>query len=262
MILRDYQKEIVSKGVNILEANKLLYLAMQTRTGKTLTALNIAHEYNASKVLFVTKLKAIDSILNDYETMQFCFDIHVINYESVHKVENDFDFIILDEAHSLGQYPIPSNRVKSLKKYCINKPIIFLSATPAPESWSQLFHQFIMSSYSPFKDYINFYKWSKDYVNIKKRYVYNREHNDYSEANQKLIWSKISHLFITKTQESAGFKVEVKENILTVEMPNPLKNIIKKIIDENVYVDEKYSILADTAVKVMQKVHQLSRDCH
>lgn len=257
-ILRNYQIDIINKGIDILEKYKILYLAMQTRTGKTLTALHVANEYNAENVLFVTKLKAIESIQSDYDSDQFCYNIKILNFESVHKLKNEYDFIIIDEAHSLGQYPIPSERVKKLKGFCLNKPIIFLSATPAPESWSQLYHQFFMSSFSPFINNANFYKWSKDFVTMKIKYVYNREVNDYSDANQKIIWSKIGHLFITKTQESAGFKIEVTEKILKVEMPSALKNIIKKIIDENVFVDEDYSILADTAVKVLQKVHQLS----
>ena len=40
---------------------------MQTRTGKTLTALTAAENYGAKNVLFVTKKKAIDSIVSDYE---------------------------------------------------------------------------------------------------------------------------------------------------------------------------------------------------
>ena len=43
MKLRPYQLEISEKAVNILNKNKIVYLSMQVRTGKTLTALNIAN---------------------------------------------------------------------------------------------------------------------------------------------------------------------------------------------------------------------------
>ena len=39
MILRDYQQEIVNKGLPILNKYKFLYLAMEVRTGKTATSL-------------------------------------------------------------------------------------------------------------------------------------------------------------------------------------------------------------------------------
>ena len=36
---REYQKQIISKAVNILKQSKFVYLSMEVRTGKTLTAL-------------------------------------------------------------------------------------------------------------------------------------------------------------------------------------------------------------------------------
>ena len=41
MELRDYQKEIVRLSVNVLKEHKFVYLAMEVRTGKTLTSLSI-----------------------------------------------------------------------------------------------------------------------------------------------------------------------------------------------------------------------------
>ena len=38
---RAYQEEIISKGKQILTSKKFLYLAMEVRTGKTLTSLGI-----------------------------------------------------------------------------------------------------------------------------------------------------------------------------------------------------------------------------
>ena len=42
-----------------------------------------------------------------------------------------------------------------------------MSGTPAVESYSQLYHQFYISAFSPFKDYTNFYKWANDFVDKK-----------------------------------------------------------------------------------------------
>ena len=55
MKFRDYQLEIINKGSSIIKTKGFLYLAMEVRTGKTLTSLGILNELNAEKVLFVTK---------------------------------------------------------------------------------------------------------------------------------------------------------------------------------------------------------------
>lgn len=116
---RDYQKEIISNGVDILNKNKFLYLAMEVRTGKTLTSLGIASEVNAKTVLFVTKKKAISSIEDDYKMLSPDYEITIINYESLHIVMNDkrWDLMVLDEAHScfLGNTLIDGVKIKDIK---------------------------------------------------------------------------------------------------------------------------------------------------
>ena len=64
--LRDYQKEISDKAVSLLNKYRIAYLAMQVRTGKTLTAMATAHKFGAKSVLFVTKKKAINDIVNQF----------------------------------------------------------------------------------------------------------------------------------------------------------------------------------------------------
>jgi len=84
----------------------------------------------------------------------------VINNESLHTVErNDFDLVIMDEAHRLGAFPKPTKITTSLKQRFSKLPMIFLSGTPHPESYSQIFHQFWVSDNSPFIKYKNFYNW-------------------------------------------------------------------------------------------------------
>lgn len=168
--LRDYQIELSTKGVEILSKLNIVYYCMQVRTGKTSTALNTCKLYGANKVLFLTKLKAIKSIEQDYKDFGFnnSFDLIVINNESIHKVEcNDFDIIVMDEAHRLGSFPKPTKITTGLKARFHDKPFIFLSGTPHPESYSQIFHQFWVSSSSPFKTSQNFYNWFKEYGFVK-----------------------------------------------------------------------------------------------
>ena len=57
MTLRDYQTDIAAKAVEILREHGIVYLAMQVRTGKTITALHTADLMSAQRVLFVTLKK-------------------------------------------------------------------------------------------------------------------------------------------------------------------------------------------------------------
>ena len=69
MEFRQYQKEIITQGLQVLQRYKFLYLAMEVRTGKTLTSLGLADRLNCKNVLFITKKKAISSIENDYKLL-------------------------------------------------------------------------------------------------------------------------------------------------------------------------------------------------
>ncbi len=86
-MLRDYQIEISDNAAAILKEKKIVYLAMQVRTGKTLTSLATAYKYGASKVLFVTKKKAISDIIDQFHRAGFDIEIKVVNYESLHKYD-------------------------------------------------------------------------------------------------------------------------------------------------------------------------------
>src|SRR6185312_2673354 len=139
--LRPYQKDIARRGLAILRAYLIVYLALEVRTGKTLTALAIARDYGAKSVLFLTRKKAIGSIddedgQGDYQKLAPPFKMETINYEQVHKLRGgDYDLIFCDEAHGLGGYPQPPKRVEFLKQVTVGKPIIYLSGTPSPESF-------------------------------------------------------------------------------------------------------------------------------
>lgn len=260
MQLRDYQESISTDAAKMLEWLKICYLSMQPRTGKTLTALAAAEKYGAKSALFLTKKKAIGSIKSDYDLLAPSFKLICINYEQVYNLSPayEFDLVILDEAHTLGQFPTMAERSKELRKLCIDLPIIYLSGTPTPESYSQLFHQFHISSFGPFKEYANFYKWAKDYVTPKKRYYYNREIPDYSHANQEKIDAMTKHLFISYTQQEAGFNQEIKEVVLKVQMQRNTYSLADYLRKHRVYIGKDgQEILADTEVKLMNKMHQM-----
>ncbi len=257
-MLRDYQDRISNQAVAILQEHGLVYLAMEPRTGKTLTAFATAQRYGAQTILFVTKKKAKADIMSQLQESGLMFhSVEVTNYEQLHNFLCGYDLVIIDEAHVIAAYPTPSLRAKELKRICNGKPIIYLSGSPTPESFSQLFHQMWVSSFSPFKAYKNFYAWAKDYVDIRQKYLYGKTINDYSCGNQSLIEKDTNHLFIAYTQEEAGFTELVKETILYVDMqPSTYKFCERLRIDKIMTNKEGVSVLADTSVKLMQKLHQ------
>jgi hypothetical protein len=257
MKLRDYQIEIANKAAEILTNNYIVYLSMEVRTGKTVTSLETAKLYGAKNVLFLTKKKAIKSILKDYESFGYTFGLTVINNESLHLTSGNFDLIISDEHHRCGTYPKPNKVTKLIKQRYSNLPMIFLSGTPHPESYSQIYHQFWISNYSPFKAWTNFYKFAQVFVNIVQKNFGYAKVNDYSNCNYDKIKPIMDNYFITYTQKEAGFTSEVNENILRVKMSDYTYNLINRLKKDKLVQGNDELILADTAVKLMSKVHQL-----
>ena len=258
---RDYQKDIISRGADILKDNGFLYLAMEVRTGKTLTSLGIADKMGVEHVLFLTKKKAISSIVGDYDLMcPASFILFTINYESMHKLPQNikWDIVIIDEAHSLGAIPKPNKRAKDVK-VLIKKnksKVILMSGTPTPESYSQMYHQVYGIPNNPFSDYVNFYKFSKQYVNVKQRKINSFIINDYSRGLETIV-DKMNPYTIRFTQKEAGFKNDIVEEVLDVEMKKLTYRLISKLKKDLVVEGKDDVILADTPVKLMMKLHQL-----
>ena len=257
--LRDYQVDIANKAVKILKVNKIVYLAAEVRCGKTLMALETAKLFGANKVLFLTKKKAISSIVGDYNDFNYAqhFSLEVMNDESMHKLLGNYDLVVHDESHRFGSFPKPGVGAKTFKKMFAGLPMIFLSGTMSPESYSQLYHQFWVSNASPFRKYTNFYKWANDFVKIKKKYLGSHEVNDYSDADREKVMSVIKDYVITFTQEQAGFSSEIEEEILYVLMSPITYSMCSRLKKDLVVEGKEEVILADTPVKLQQKLHQM-----
>lgn len=257
--LRDYQIEISNKACEVLKINKIVYLTMEVRTGKTFTALQTADNFGAERVLFLTKKKAIQSIENDYKQLNPSYDITIINDESLHLINQKFDLVIHDEHHRFGEFPKPNKAAVLFKKRYGSLPMIFLSGTPTPENHSQWFHQFWVSNYSPFKNYVNFYRWANDYVNITERNLGYAKVKVYDDGIKAKILPIVEPYLITYTQQEAGFTSKVNEFIIDVEMQPITYEIIKRLKKDNIVTNANGDIiLGDTGAKLMQKIHQLS----
>ena len=258
MKFRKYQKEIIDKAFDVLVKYGFVYLSMQVRTGKTLTAMGTAEKLGVDTMLFVTKKKAISSIQNDYNKFKPDFDITIINYESLHKIEGKFECIVLDESHCMGAYPKPSKRTKLVKDMIQkqNPFVILMSGTPTPESFSQMYHQVYACAHNPFRAYKTFYKFAKVYVNVVLKKIGSMPHNDYTQGKQTIL-DAMKPYMISYTQKEAGFQAETVEKVLKVKMSNLTYNMVKQLKKNLVIEGKDEVVLADTGVKLMMKLHQL-----
>lgn len=256
--LFDHQITCVEKGIEILNKYNLLYVGLKMRLGKSLVCLTIAHEFGAKNVLFLTKKNAIESIKSDHQKSGYKLNLTVLNYEQSDKITEDFDLIILDESNEkISAFPKMGKYAKFVKKICKGKPIIFSSGTATPESFSQLYHQINMSDWSPWAKYKSFYKWAKDYVNVKTKIINGFTINDYSNGIEDKILGETKHLFVTMTHEEAGIDIEIKDIVHNVKMSDLTKKMIDKIRKDKLLQGKTATYIADTAAKEMQGIHQL-----
>jgi hypothetical protein len=257
--LRDYQQDLSDKACTILSQNRMVYFSIEVRCGKTLIALETCKKFGASSVLFITKIKAFQSIQSDYDNFGYTFDIKIINKESIHKIEsNNFDVVIYDEAHQYGSFPKPGTNQKIMVKRFANIACILMTGTSTPESFSQIYHQLQLSSNSPYKNYKNFYQWAKDYVQVKQRNLGYAVVADYSDADSVGIMADMNPFTLRFTQKESGFVSKVNEIVLSVKMQDRTYEIIKRLKRDFVVTGSNGVILADTGVKLMQKEHQLT----
>lgn len=257
MELREYQRTIVERAKAILSAKRFVYLAMEVRTGKTLTSLSIAEEMGVERVLFLTKKKALGSITDDANKLCPSYEFWAINYESMHKLPKlDWDLIILDEAHTLGAFPKPSKRAKTVRDLIRNKYVILLSGTPTPESYSQMYHQVYGITGSPFRKYRNFYRFSDDYVDVRERIINGLSMKFYDKGLPSIL-TAMKPFMISFSQKEAGFKSQLNEHVLTVPMEGRTYKLCAELRKHRVIDGKDEVVLADTPVKLMQKLHQM-----
>lgn len=256
---RGYQKDIINKASEVLSENGFVYLAMEVRTGKTLTSLGIASMLGAKNVLFLTKKKAISSIESDYKSLAPFYTLTVTNYESMHKLPDvKWDMIVCDEAHSLGAFAKPNKRAQQVKNIIkgTKAKVILLSGTPTPESYSQMYHQVYGIPKNPFAEFKNFYRFCDKFVNVKTKMINGLSINDYSDGMYTII-EAMEPFTINYTQEEAGFISKITEEVFEVELKESTYKLIRKLTRDLVVQGKDEVILGDTPVKLMMKLHQL-----
>lgn len=259
MPLRDYQIKPHADIIEKLNKYNIAYLRGQMQIGKTYVALKVAETLNKQNVLFVTTKSAIPGVKSDLKIFFPKLNCTLINYESLHKVIKEYDFIIADEAHNLGKFPKPAKKSRILKTIAKYSQVLFLSGTPHPETRSQLYHQLYISKYSPFAKYKNFYAWAKDYVQVRKQYYNGVASNDYSNAIIEPIDNIMKKYFVNMERKKAGFKHYNSIDIIKyVDLDERIRRLVSIIQKDKFYEFSDGDILTcDTISKEFSAIHQL-----
>ena len=255
---RPHQREGAQWALMTVRKHGLAYLSWQERTGKTLTALLTVEASKANTCLIVTKKKAIPGCTDTLTLCKHKTKFQVVNYESIHKIKGDFDFVILDESHhAISSTGRPSKTWKAVQKFTHRKAVLYLSATPYAEHLGLIYHQLKLSTWSPFKQR-NFYDWFRKYgVSHMTRTPYGLVET-YTKYKDEEILNSIDHLFDFKTRKQVGIEHEPQANVVIVPMLDTTKQVIKQVVEEQMFtVGPDIEILMDSPMKLRTAHYQL-----
>ena len=277
MIPRTSQLEIAREGYKILREHMIVYLAMEERTGKTLTSILIAEFCkNIENVLVLTTKNALGKVnpkpheeggwLDTIDKYGPSVNIEATNYHKAKNVTMKPDLVILDEAHNylsaIPKYKGPKLTYSAIwsavKELTYGVPIIYSSATPHAQGYHQLFQQFKLSKWSPWK-HENFYMWFKKYGEVSTIWVNGREVNQYTKSNSDLCEADVKHLFITKTRKELEFEYEPKDKIHYIDLDTKTKGLYNELLKDRVITipGTDIDLIADTPMKMRTSLHML-----
>lgn len=248
---------MAQEGLAILKKHMLVYLAGEERVGKTLAAILIAKNINVKHILVLTKKKAIDGwikTLKQYEHDRF---YRVTNYHQIHKLKPRYDLIIFDEAHNyISKFPQPSKMWHKAKELADSKPIILLSATPDAQGYHLLYHQFALSSWSPWKKWKTGMEWFNEFGIPKTIWIGQRPQSVYTEIQERCM-DYVKHLFVTQTRQEAGFKYEPVDKLHYIELDETTKEVYNYLTRHKAIELNGEDLICDTVTKLRTSLHML-----
>ena len=147
--LRDYQKEVQTESIKLLNKNKSLILALRVAFGKTILAISLICKCRLRSLIVVNKVilakQWIESIKKFVGDEGICFidnvkkyqkmghlpdaDFYIINAQNVEKFGHDYfnsiGMLVVDEVHC-----IMAEKLSKLMNYIQPRYLLGLSATP------------------------------------------------------------------------------------------------------------------------------------
>lgn len=276
MIPYDYQEQMADDVYQVLKQEMIAYLAAEERTGKTLACILAAEKCDISKVLVITKKKAVEGWNETLRAYQGKTKLwRVINYHAAHKLRTKPDLVILDECHNyLSAFPkigTTATHRKELKKankpnvniydavkrICEGLPIIYSSATPHAQGLSMLYHQFSISSWSPWRRFGTFYDWYHVYGKPKLTEVNGMPKTIYNGTIEPKVMKDVKHLFITKTRQELGFEHEPEDKLHYIELGEDTRYVYNQLLEHELYELSIGWLVCDTKSKLRFSLHQL-----
>ena len=259
MIPYPYQVEKASEAYEILREHAIVYLAMEERTGKTLTSLVVAEQAAVNSVLIITKKKALDGWRDTLKAYKHSKVYTVTNYHQAKKFSGaDYDLVILDESHNyISSYPKTSAMWRSVKLLTLGKPLIYISATPYAQGPQQLYHQFALSTWSPWSKFSTFYNWFSLFGKPYSIEINGIQIPQYDRVDRDLILGCVNHLFVTATRNELGFKHEPEDVVHEVELSKATKSAYNELLKHDLVELSIGMLVCDTSPKLRTSLHQL-----
>jgi len=255
---RDYQEELSTQAIAILKQYGIVYLAMEERTGKTLTAIRTAEKSPAKTVLVVTKKAAVKGWADTLGAYKPTIAFTVSTYGSLHKVVGKFDLVICDEAHNyISGYPKASSTHKKLRPFTYRSPVIYLSATPHAQGYQMLFNQFSLTKYSPWAEYHNFYKWFADYGKPFSIEINGFDVAQYTRVHEDKVRQDVAHLFITKTRAELGFEHEPEDKLHYIQLSQVTKEVYNFLLKKKWVEFKAGKLVCESMSKLRYALHML-----
>jgi hypothetical protein len=251
MSYRPHQIEASNQAVGLLQKHGLVSIFGLPRTGKTRASIRTAIMHGASNVLILTKKSAIPGWEKELAAVNISFEYTLTNYELVHKVDGNFDLVIVDESHNLGTRGKPTERVKNIRALCYNLPAVFLTGTPIIETPLAIYHQWCITKYSPFREMKSFYKFFREYGIADPVWINGRAIEQYKKSKDKLL-PIIEQYAVRISQEDAGIEHQAQDVVHRVKLATKTKRAIGKLTADGVVGRFEF----DTDIGIRTAVHQ------
>ena len=262
-IPRPKQIEKANKALPILRAHHIVYLAMEERTGKSLTALLVCEEYvQGAHVLVLTKKKPINGWLDTLKNYLCSNQYTVTNYHQAAKLTKEqikqFKVVILDEAHAyLAAFPKRGAIWKAVKAITRGKPLIYISATPYAQGPHMLYNQLALSDYTPFRAWPSPYVWFAKFGIPETIWISGRQVETYKKTKEVEVLKHVELLFVKGTRKEMGFKQEPKDKKHYIELGENVKEAYNIIIKKRVLEVNGHTLVCDTPMKLRTALHML-----
>lgn len=266
---------------------KYAYINGEPRSGKSLTALlAISYSKSIKRILFLTKKSAISGITkftDDPELKPYwSHQTHTItNYESLGRYvtrttslsgkplkkpirelhlnynPDDFDLIIVDEAHRLGKVGKPSQTYLLVKQLTGDKPFLAMSGTPIVESPNYIYYQMSISTRTPFPQ-SSFYRFFDDYGIPTYLKLHGRMVTQYKQAKHELL-KYIDTFTVTMSQTDANIDQsnQAQDHLHYITPPAGFVKLYNQLFKNKLIHIGNQTLACDSTMKLRTSLHQM-----